>query len=333
MNSSPDQLLTSKSDTLYVLTGFSSFMVLGSTLVFLPVIFNSSINASVQTVAMIVDPDASVSVLPQGIYKEHFRTAPLHQSSVRLVTYSKTPINVLGCMQATVHMNGIKSPARFYVVESGNALMGRDLISSLHLHIEGNNVYLPSSLPSCPSPSVSVGYLTTQSTSSAILGCAMGFMHKVKLSPAAVPVRQKLRSLPLSVQTAVSNQLNRLLSAGVIERIDASPWVSPIVVTQKNTGRIRMCADLRKPNKAIIVDSHPLPHKKELLASLAGATVFSTVDLKKAYYQVPLHPDSRDLTAFITHEGLFRFCRVPLWPFVSSCSISKDDDDSLEGCT
>ncbi|CAI5689948.1 unnamed protein product [Oreochromis niloticus] len=39
--------------------------------------------------------------------------------------------------------------------------------------------------------------------------------------------------------------------------------------------------------------------------------MFSAIDLENAYYQLPLHEDSRDLTAFITHDGLFRFCRVP----------------------
>lgn len=87
-----------------------------------------------------------------------------------------------------------------------------------------------------------------------------------------------------SVRDAVSAELERLLHAGVIERIDSSPWVSPIVVVQKKTGGIRMCVD----------------------------------------HQVPLHEDSRDLTAFITHEGLFRFCRVP-YGLASAPSLSSVD--------
>jgi len=41
-----------------------------------------------------------------------------------------------------------------------------------------------------------------------------------------------------------------------------------------------------------------------------GSTVFFTIDLTNAYYQVPLHEDSHDLTAFVTHShnGLFRLC-------------------------
>ena len=48
----------------------------------------------------------------------------------------------------------------------------------------------------------------------------------------------------------------------------------------------------------------------ELLSELRGAKHFAKLDLATAYHQLPLHEDSRDLTAFITHEGLFRFRRV-----------------------
>lgn len=72
-----------------------------------------------------------------------------------------------------------------------------------------------------------------------------------------------------------------------------------------------MCVDLREPNEAVVVDSHPLPHTEELFAELRGATVFSTIDLASANHQVPLHPESQDLMAFITQDGLFRYKHVP----------------------
>lgn len=96
--------------------------------------------------------------------------------------------------------------------------------------------------------------------------------------------------------------------------------MSPIVVTMKKTGGIRICVDLREPNKAVIVDSYSLPHMEELLTALDGATVFSTINLESAYHHVPLHPESHDLTAFITHKGLF--CRVP-FGLASAPSVLK----------
>ncbi|CAM4605479.1 unnamed protein product [Caretta caretta] len=126
-----------------------------------------------------------------------------------------------------------------------------------------------------------------------------------------MPVRQKLRRLPFSVREAVSEELRKLVQKDIIEEIDSSEWVSPIVVMQKKGGGICLCVDLRERNKAVVIDSHPLPHIEEVLAELRGAKMFSTLDFQSSYYQVMLHEDSRDLTAFITHEGLFRFKHVP----------------------
>lgn len=177
--------------------------------------------------------------------------------------------------------------------------MGMDLIHSLNLCITGNKVL-----------TLKQSVQQVFHTDTPSFGCAKNYVHKVKMHENFIPVQQKLRRLPFSVRDAVSTELNRLLAADIIERVDASPWVSPIVVTQKKSGDIRMCVDLREPNKSIVVDSYPIPHIKELFSQLRGAVMFSTIDLANAYHQVPLHEDSRDLTAFITHEGLFRYKRV-----------------------
>ncbi|KAL0149455.1 hypothetical protein M9458_055243 [Cirrhinus mrigala] len=143
------------------------------------------------------------------------------------------------------------------------------------------------------------------------LGCAREFVHLVHVRPSVQPVQLKQRRLPLSIRNEVSKELQKLVQQDVIEPVDASEWVSPIVVPRKKDGGIRLCVDLREPNKAVVVDSFPLPHMEKMFANLCGATVFSTLDLQSAYHQVALHEDSRNLTAFITHDGLFRFKRVP----------------------
>lgn len=142
------------------------------------------------------------------------------------------------------------------------------------------------------------------------LGLVKNQTHTVTLRHHIPPVQAKLRRLPITLRESVSAEIQRLERLDIIERINASEWVSPIVVVKKKDGGIRMCVDLRAPNRAIVIDSFPLPHIDELLNSLKGASHFSKLDLASAYHQVRLDPNSRDLTAFITHEGLFRFKRV-----------------------
>ncbi|XP_043195494.1 uncharacterized protein K02A2.6-like [Amphibalanus amphitrite] len=67
---------------------------------------------------------------------------------------------------------------------------------------------------------------------------------------------------------------------------------------------------MRRVNKAVITDGYPLPRIEDVLDRLSGSQVFSRLDLKDAYHQLELHPDSRDLTTFISHQGLYRFRRV-----------------------
>lgn len=92
-----------------------------------------------------------------------------------------------------------------------------------------------------------------------------------------------------------------------------------------------MCVDLREPNRSVIMDSYPLPHIEDLFTEMRGATVFSQCDLASAYHQLPLHPDSRNLTTFITHEGLFRYTRVPFGLASAPSEFQKIMKTILEG--
>ena len=120
---------------------------------------------------------------------------------------------------------------------------------------------------------------------------------------------QPIRRLPLALCDDVTAELQKLLDAGIIERIDASPWISNVAVVKKKLGGLRPCIDLRPGNKAVTPDRYPLPTVEELAAQFYGCSVFTK--LRQGYLQVPLHPDSRSLTAFVTHIGVFCYTRMP----------------------
>ncbi|KAL2085986.1 hypothetical protein ACEWY4_019306 [Coilia grayii] len=158
-----------------------------------------------------------------------------------------------------------------------------DLLTALQFDITKHSI-----LSSTP-PSALVQHThTTHTVSKGITN----YVHKVKLRPEIPPVQQKLRRLPFSIRADVATELMRMEQEGIIKRIDSSPWVSPMLLMKKKSGQLRLCADLREVNKAVVIDSHPLPHIEEVFHELRGAQMVSTIDLQSAYHQLPLHADS-----------------------------------------
>ncbi|KAJ8369487.1 hypothetical protein SKAU_G00095150 [Synaphobranchus kaupii] len=155
------------------------------------------------------------------------------------------------------------------------------------------------------------------------LGCLTAVTHQPLLDAAVTPVIQPPRRIPQALRDVVSSELQRLLKDGIIEPVDASPWVSKIVTAKKKSGSLRVCIDLCAANKAVIPDRYLLPTSEELTAQFYGSTHFLKLDLCQGYLQVPLYPKSRDLTAFVTHSGVFRYTQMPFG--LSSELFSESD--------
>ena len=68
----------------------------------------------------------------------------------------------------------------------------------------------------------------------------------------------------------------------------------------KKDGSQRICVDYRKVNAITISDPYPLPHIEELINGIGGLKFITTLDLTKGYYQVPVAPEHKEETAFIT---------------------------------
>ena len=76
-------------------------------------------------------------------------------------------------------------------------------------------------------------------------------------------------------------------------------------------GTLRLCVDYRRLNRVMKPDPYPMPRLYDLLHRLGQAKYISTLDLMKGYWQVPVHPESRQQTAFITPFGKYQFLTMP----------------------
>lgn len=133
----------------------------------------------------------------------------------------------------------------------------------------------------------------------------------IELQPGAQPVRQKLRPLNPFQEDDLKRQLNDWEAADVIEP-SISPWGSALVPCQKKgSDKLRWCVDYRQVNSLTVKDAYPLANIETNLNRLAGAKIFSTLDSAGAFHSLEITPESRDITAFITPFGQFRFKRLP----------------------
>ena len=126
------------------------------------------------------------------------------------------------------------------------------------------------------------------------------------------PVKVPPRRIPANYRAEVESQIQFMLQEGIIEE-SSSPWLAPTVFVRKKNGEIRICIDYRELNKRTVKDSYPLPRPDEVQDKLAGSAIFSTIDLRSGYWQLPLNPADRIKTAFSPGPGLglFQFCRMP----------------------
>ncbi|KAL7290004.1 hypothetical protein TKK_0015736 [Trichogramma kaykai] len=86
-----------------------------------------------------------------------------------------------------------------------------------------------------------------------------------------------------------------------------SPWASPIHMVPKKDGTWPICGDYRRLNTVTIPDKYPVKRLQDFTAILADTKIFSTLDMQKAYMQIPLASEHRAKSAVITPFGLFEF--------------------------
>lgn len=125
-----------------------------------------------------------------------------------------------------------------------------------------------------------------------------------------VPVCQRSRRLAFSEKQEVEKQIEQWLQEGIIEH-SCSAYSSPLVVCRKKNGDMRLCVDYRKLNKKTVKDKYPLPIIEEVLDNLSNSKVFTTLDLKNAFFHVEVEEHSRKYTSFRTDTHQFQFVKVP----------------------
>ena len=164
------------------------------------------------------------------------------------------------------------------------------------------------------------------------LGKFPGDPYKLRLKPDAVPVKHRPRKVPVHLQDAFHEEVERLVKIDVLEKVtEPTEWVNSFVIVEKVIDSsnahspnhvikksIRLCIDPKDLNEALEREPYYSRSIDELISMFAGAKVFTIVDMDKGYWQVVLHPESRKLTCMAFDIGRYQFKRLPMGSKVAS---------------
>lgn len=119
-----------------------------------------------------------------------------------------------------------------------------------------------------------------------VTGCCNIIEHEILIIEGSKPVVVPPYKLTTEKRTDMVNQVRDMLKQGIIEPSNSSWCSSPVMVPKGNKHgqkQWRMAIDYRALNKVTVPDRYPLPTTEQLLDSLHGAKVFSSLDLKGAF--------------------------------------------------
>lgn len=126
--------------------------------------------------------------------------------------------------------------------------------------------------------------------------------HEIRLKEGSQPFRLPMYRYSDEKKRLIREQVEDMLRQRIIEPA-TSPYSSPVVIVKKKDSTPRFCVDFRRLNDQTEDVDSPLPLIYETIKDLSGAKVFSTLDLKSGYWQIPLEEDAKKYTAFSVPDG------------------------------
>lgn len=126
----------------------------------------------------------------------------------------------------------------------------------------------------------------------------------------AQPIAERARIQSKFQREETRKHVKTMLAAGQVVHSN-SPWAAPVHIVKKPDGSTRFTVDYRKLNSGTTKDNYPLPSIADTINQLQGYSLYTKMDLKSGYLQIPILDRDQPKTAFTTGDGLYQFTVLP----------------------
>ena len=255
-------------------------------------------------VNMQVDTGATVSIISEVLYNKVFKNHPLDPTTMSLKTYSGDKLALRGQFEVPVQYEGQRAKLPLVVVSGEKpALLGRNWLKAIKL--DWGSIF------SVRNEKQIDEILQKHKPVFQNKGTIKHFKAKLHVKENAKPVFHRARPVPYALKAKVEAEIDRLEKQGIISKVNYSEWASPIVTVPKIEEAVRICGDYKvSVNPVLEVDQHPLPSAQDLFATLAGAKIYTKLDLSHAYQQLLLDEESKKYLTVNTSKGLYQYHRL-----------------------
>jgi len=166
-----------------------------------------------------------------------------------------------------------------------------------------------------------------------MLPCTTKGFHEIKTGD-ALPIKKNPYKIPFTLKAEMKRQLDEMIQRGVI-RPSCSEWVAPMLLVKKKSvdgsPKFRVCTDFRGLNAVTKIRVFPIPDIKSNLSLMAGSRYFTLLDIEPVYWHIPIHPDDKNKTGFVTPFGRFRYERLAYGLAGAPSTFQKIMDVTLMG--
>ena len=147
---------------------------------------------------------------------------------------------------------------------------------------------------------------------------------------------RKPHNLPIDHEEEIKRTVETLEKYGIIRRVDLNKedihCVSNVFCVRNHDSTTRMVSDYVTLNHHCRTDPYPTPNVQDMLSKFNGKTIFSTFDIVKAFFNVPVAPESQKYLAFVTKYGIFTWCYMPFGPKNAPAVWAKTADYCFAEC-